>query len=115
MGATRHRGSDGLLAEMQANTTDILAAPIRAMTMTEYDEYEVVDADTKQRLGRFSDLGTARQMAQTCANAPHGKHPSIEIWGVVVTRTREQVETVTRTETEQRSQGEGYSEREDRD
>ena len=88
------------------------------MTMTEYDEYEVVDADTKQRLGRFSDLGTARQMAQTCANAPHGKHPSIEIWGVVVTRTREQVETVTRTEMEQRHQGEDYADKgwkEDRD
>jgi hypothetical protein len=51
-------------------------------------------------------------MAQTWANA---KHRSIEIWGVVVTKTREQIETVTRTETEQRHQGEDYSEKEDRD
>ena len=48
-------------------------------------------------------------MAQGWANAPHGKHRSIEIWGVVVTKTREQVETVTRAETEQRHQGEDYS------
>ena len=64
--------------------------------MDEYDEYEVIDADTKRRLGRFSDLKSARNMAQGWANAPHGKHRSIEIWGVVVTRTREQVERVTR-------------------
>jgi hypothetical protein len=80
--------------------------------MNEYDEYEVIDADTKRRLGRFNDLKSARKMAQTWANA---KHRSIEIWGVVVTKTREQVETVTRTETEQRHQGEDYSEKEDRD
>jgi hypothetical protein len=79
--------------------------------MNEYDEYEVIDADTKRRLGRLS----ARTMAQTWANAPGGKHRSIEIWGVVVTKTREQVETVTRTETEQRHQGEDYAEKEDRD
>jgi hypothetical protein len=83
--------------------------------MNEYDEYEVIDADTKRRLGRFNDLKSARNMAQTWANAPGGKHRSIEIWGVVVTKTREQVETVTRTETEQRHQGEDYSEKEDRD
>jgi hypothetical protein len=86
--------------------------------MSEYDEYEVIDADTKQRLGRFSDLGSARHMAQGLANAPHSKHRSIEIWGVVVTRTREQVETVTRTEMEQRHQGEDYADKgwkEDRD
>ena len=82
--------------------------------MIEYDEYEVIDAETKQRLGRFIDLKSARQMAQGLANAPHGKHRSIEIWGVVVTKTREQVETVTRTETEQRQQGEDYAEKEDR-
>lgn len=64
--------------------------------MNEYDEYEVIDAVTKQRLGRFNDLKSARNMAQGWANAPHGKHRSIEIWGVVVTRTREQVERVTR-------------------
>ena len=64
--------------------------------MNDYDEYEVIDADTKKRLGRFNDLKTARNMAQGWANAPHGKHRSLEIWGVVVTRTREQVETVTR-------------------
>ena len=86
--------------------------------MNEYDEYEVIDADTKRRLGRFNDLKSARSMAQTCANASGGKHRSIEIWGVVVTRTREQVETVTRTETEQRHQGEEYPDerwKEDRD
>ena len=76
--------------------------------MIEYDEYEVIDADTKRRLGRFID-------AQWWANAPQGNHRSIEIWGVVVTRTREQVETVTRTETEHRQQGEDHSEKEDRD
>ena len=79
--------------------------------MNDYDEYEVIDADTKRHLG-------ARKMAQTWANAPGGKHRSIEIWGVVVTKTREQVETVTRTETEQRHQGEDYPEegwKEDRD
>ena len=53
-------------------------------------------------------------MAQYWANATGSKHRSIEIWGVVVTRTREQVETVTRTETEQRHQGEDYPEGEDR-
>jgi hypothetical protein len=73
--------------------------------MNEYDEYEVIDADTKRRLGRFNDLKSARKMAQYWAN---GKHRSIEIWGVVVTKTREQVETVTRTESEQRHQGEDY-------
>jgi hypothetical protein len=86
--------------------------------MNEYDEYEVIDAVTKQRLGRFNDLKSARNLAQGWANAPHGKHRSIEVWGVVVTRTREQVETVTRTETEQRHQGEDYSDKrwqEDRD
>ena len=61
--------------------------------MDEYDEYEVIDADTKRRLGRFIDLKSARNMAQVWANALGGKHRSIEIWGVVVTRTREQVET----------------------
>jgi hypothetical protein len=76
--------------------------------MIEYDEYEVIDADTKRRLGRFIDLKSARKMAQWWANAPQGNHRSIEIWGVVVTKTREQVETVTRTETEQRHQGEDY-------
>lgn len=76
--------------------------------MIEYDEYEVIDADTKRRLGRFIDLKSARKMAQWWANAPQCNHRSIEIWGVVVTRTREQVETVTRTETEQRHQGEDY-------
>ena len=83
--------------------------------MNEYDEYEVIDVDTKRRLGRFNDLKSARSMAQTWANAPGGSHRSIEIWGVVVTKTREQVETVTRTATEQRHQGEDYSEKEDRD
>ena len=83
--------------------------------MNDYDEYEVIDADTKKRLGRFNDLKSARNMAQGWANAPHDKHRSLEIWGVVVTRTREQVETVTRTETEHRQQGEDYSEKEDRD
>lgn len=73
--------------------------------MDEYGEYEVIDADTKRRLGRFTDLKSARKMAQTWANAPGGKHRSIEIWGVVVTRTREQAETVTRTESHQ---GEDY-------
>jgi hypothetical protein len=67
--------------------------------MDEYDEYEVIDADTKRRLGRFIDLKSARNMAQHWANAPYGRHRSLEIWGVVVTKTREQVETVTRTET----------------
>ena len=76
--------------------------------MNDYDEYEVIDAETKQRLGRFNDLKSAHNMAQVWANAPGGKHRSIEIWGVVVTRTREQVETVTRTETEQHHQGEDY-------
>jgi len=83
--------------------------------MSEYDEYEVIDAETKQRLGRFNDLKSARNMARDWANAPHSKHRSIEIWGVVVTRTREQVETVTRTQTEQRHQGEDNAEKEDRD
>jgi hypothetical protein len=83
--------------------------------MNEYDEYEVIDADTKRRLGRFNDLKSARNMAQTWANAPGGSHRSIEIWGVVVTRTREQVETIIRTATGQRQQGEDYSEKEDRD
>jgi hypothetical protein len=82
--------------------------------MSDYDEYEVIDADTKKRLGRFNDLKSARNMAQWWA-APQGKLRSLEIWGVVVTRTREQVETVTRTETEHRQQGEDYSEKEDRD
>jgi hypothetical protein len=36
--------------------------------MNEYDEYEVTDADTKQRLGRFADLKSARNMAQGWAN-----------------------------------------------
>ena len=76
--------------------------------MNDYDEYEVIDADTKRRLGRFNDLKSARKMAQWWANAPQGNHRSIEIWGVVVTRTREQVETVTQTETEQHHQGEDY-------
>lgn len=76
--------------------------------MNDYDEYEVIDANTKRRLGRFIDLKSARKMAQWWANAPQGNHRSIEIWGVVVTKTREQVETVTRTETEQRHQGEDY-------
>ena len=67
--------------------------------MNDYDEYEVIDADTKRRLGRFIDLKSARKMAQWWANAPQGNHRSIEIWGVVVTRTREQIETVTRKET----------------
>ena len=80
--------------------------------MNEYDEYEVVDADTKRRLGRFNDLKSARQMAQVWAS---GKRRSLEIWGVVITKTREQVEIVTRTATEQRHQGEDYSEKEDRD
>ena len=83
--------------------------------MNDYDEYEVIDADTKRRLGRFNDLKSARKMAQWWANAPQGNHRSIEIWGVVVTKTREQVETVTRTETEHRQQGEDHSEKEDRD
>jgi hypothetical protein len=86
--------------------------------MIEYDEYEVIDADTKRHLGRFNDLKSARKMAQTWANAPGGKHRSIEIWGVVVTKTREQVETVIRTEMEQRHQGEDYPDevwKEDRD
>ena len=83
--------------------------------MNEYDEYEVIDADTKRHLGRFNDLKSARSTAHTWANAPRGSHRSIEIWGVVVTRTREQVETVTRTQTGQRHQGEEYSEKEDRD
>jgi hypothetical protein len=74
--------------------------------MNEYDEYEVIDADTKRRLGRFNDLKSARKMAQSWANAPGGSHQSIEIWGVFVTKTREQVEIVTRTKTEQRHQGE---------
>src|SRR5215831_14496065 len=73
--------------------------------MNDYDEYEVIDADTKKRIGRFNDLKSARNMAQGWANAPHGKRRSLEIWGVVITKTREQVETVTRTETEQRHQG----------
>jgi len=76
--------------------------------MNDYDEYEVIDAATKKRLGRFNDLKSARNMAQGWANALHGKHRSLEIWGVVVTRTREQVETVTRTETELHHQGEDY-------
>jgi len=76
--------------------------------MNDYDEYEVIDSDTNKCLGRFNDLKSARNMAQGWANAPGGKHRSIEIWGVVVTRTREQVEIVTRTETEQRHQGEDY-------
>jgi hypothetical protein len=67
--------------------------------MIEYDEYEVIDADTKRRLGRFIDLKSARSMAQSWVNAPHGSHRSIEIWGVVVTKTREKVEAVTRTDT----------------
>ena len=86
--------------------------------MSEYDEYEVIDADTKRRLGRFNDLKSARNMAQTWANAPGGSHRSIEIWGGVVTKTREQVETVTRTQTGQRHQGEDYPDKgwqEDRD
>jgi len=85
--------------------------------MNEYDEYEVIDADTKRRLGRFTDLKSARNMAQTWANAPGGRHRSIEIWGVVITKAREQVETVIRTETKQQ-QGEDYPEegwKEDRD
>ena len=82
--------------------------------MNEYDEYDVIDAYTKKRLGKFNDLKSARNMAQWWA-APQGKLRSLEIWGVVVTRTREQVETVTRTETEHRQQGEDYSEKEDRD
>ena len=80
--------------------------------MDVYDEFEVIDADTKRRLGRFIDLKSARKMAQWWANR---NYRSIEIWGVFVTRTREQVETVTRTETEQRHQGEDYAEKEDRD
>jgi len=32
--------------------------------MSDYDEYEVIDADTKKRLGRFNDLKSARNMAQ---------------------------------------------------
>jgi hypothetical protein len=76
--------------------------------MIEYDEYEVIDADTKSRLGRFSDLKSARRMARRWANAPGGKHRLLEICGVVITKTREQVETVTRTETERRHQGEDY-------
>ena len=51
-------------------------------------------------------------MAQGWANAPHGKRRSLEIWGVVITKTREQVETVTRTETEQRHHGEDYPDEE---
>jgi len=38
--------------------------------MNEYDEYEVIDADTKRRLGRFNDLKSARNVAQGWANAP---------------------------------------------
>ena len=75
--------------------------------MDEYDEYEVIDADTKRRLGRFIDLKSARNVAHIWVTPPHN-HRSIEIWGVVITKTREQVETVTRTETEQRHQGEDY-------
>jgi hypothetical protein len=45
-------------------------------------------------------------MAQTWANAPGGSHRSIEIWGVFVTKTREQVEMVIRTQTGQRHQDE---------
>jgi hypothetical protein len=30
--------------------------------MNEYDEFEVIDADTKRRLGRFTDLRSARTM-----------------------------------------------------
>ena len=67
--------------------------------MNEYNEYEVFDADTKKRLGRFNDLKSARNMAQYWANAPGGSHRSLEIWGVVITKTREQVETIIRTET----------------
>jgi hypothetical protein len=73
--------------------------------MDVYDEYEIIDADTKRRLGRFIDLKSARNMAHIWVTPPHN-HRSIEIWGVVITKTREQVETVTRTETEQRHQGE---------
>jgi hypothetical protein len=76
--------------------------------MSEYDEYEVIDADTKRHFGRFSDLKSARSMAQTWANAPGGSHRSIEIWGVVVTKTRAQVETVIRTETHQGEDDEGW-------
>ena len=67
--------------------------------MNEYNEYEVFDADTKKRLGRFNDLKSARNMAQYWANAPGGSHRSLETWGVVITKTREQVETIIRTET----------------
>jgi hypothetical protein len=83
--------------------------------MIEYDEYEVIDADTKRRLGRFNDLKSARKMAHAWVNPPYGSHRSLEIWGVVITKTREQVETVTRTATAQGHQGEDYSEKEDRD
>ena len=75
--------------------------------MNEYDEYEVIDADTKRHLGRFNDLKSARTMAHIWVTPPHN-YRSIEIWCVVITKTREQVETVTRTETEQRHQGEDY-------
>src|SRR5262249_43471278 len=37
--------------------------------MNNYDEYEVIDADTKKRHGRFNDLKSARNMAQGWANA----------------------------------------------
>ena len=56
--------------------------------MIEYDEYEVIDVDTKRHLGRFNDLKSARNMAQYWANAPGGKHRSIEMWGVVITRVQ---------------------------
>jgi hypothetical protein len=48
--------------------------------MNEYDEYDVIDAYTKKRLGRFNDLKSARNMAQWWANAPQSNHRSLEIW-----------------------------------
>src|SRR5262245_60694969 len=48
--------------------------------MDVYDEFEVIDADTKRCLGRFIDLKSARNMAHIWVTPPHN-HRSIEIWG----------------------------------
>jgi hypothetical protein len=58
----------------------------------EYDEYEVIDADTKRRLGTFDTLEGARHMAHAIMSFGRLR-PGI----IVITKTREQVETVIRT------------------
>ena len=54
------------------------------------NEYELIDVDTKERLGTFTNLDSARHMAHAIMSFGRLR-PGI----IVITTTREQVETVS--------------------